>query len=281
MAEATLLAVAKDDPYALALAKERDRSDKEWMYKAPSIPKVRATLFGRLCLAAGEHAGRAEVMLKEEVGLGGGGKGKEKGVEVGVGRYAGEVRRCARGKACRFFGVDEELGGEVGRGLAWLRGGRWELGLGGKGMGKEEGGKGMGRGRLRKGFVEGKGEKVGGREREGADGGRREEGRVVEMLEGKWGKVNDTINTQIIPPFEPLLAGMPSGREIHTSKPYVPPELDADILDKMRAPSDPLDERGLDDNDDESSDEDGAIEDRLPGAFPGRSNGGNADSEYY
>ncbi|KAL8626044.1 hypothetical protein Q9189_008275, partial [Teloschistes chrysophthalmus] len=90
MAEATLLAVAKDDPYALALAKERDRSDKEWMYKAPSIPKVRATLFGRLCLAAGEHAGRAEVMLKEEVGLGGGGKGKEKGVEVGVGRSAGE-----------------------------------------------------------------------------------------------------------------------------------------------------------------------------------------------
>ncbi|KAL9576242.1 MAG: hypothetical protein Q9212_007266, partial [Teloschistes hypoglaucus] len=88
------------------------------------------------------------------------------------------------------------------------------------------------------------------------------------------------INTQIIPPFEPLLAGMPSGREIHTSKPYVPPELDADILDKMRAPPDPLDERGLDD-DDESSDEDGAVEDRLPGAFPGRSNSGHADSEYY
>ncbi|KAL8635143.1 MAG: hypothetical protein Q9228_007338, partial [Teloschistes exilis] len=88
------------------------------------------------------------------------------------------------------------------------------------------------------------------------------------------------INTQIIPPFEPLLAGMPSGREIHTSKSYVPPELDADILDKMRAPPDPLDERGMDD-DDESSDEDEAIENRLPGAFPGRSNGSHADSEYY
>lgn len=183
MAEATLLAVAKDDPYALAVAKERDRSDKEWMYKAPSIPKVRASLFGRLCLAAGEHAGRAEVMLMEEVGTGG---------SVVVGRYAGEVRRAARGKACRCFGVDEELGGEVGRGIAWLRGGRWELG-GGKG--KEEGGKGWGR--LKKGFEERKGEKGREKEREG-DGGRGEEGRVVEMLEGKWEKVNDTVSCSFV-----------------------------------------------------------------------------------
>ncbi|KAL8660944.1 MAG: hypothetical protein Q9202_006068 [Teloschistes flavicans] len=265
MTEATLLAVARDDPYALAMEKERDRSDKEWMYKAPSIPKVRASLFGRLCLAAGEHAGRAEVMLKERTGK----------VDEGLGRYAGEVRKAARGKACRFFGIDEELGGEGGRGIAWLQAGRWELGV----KGKEDGRKGWGR--LKKGFEERKEERRGEKgKNDEVDGGRAEEARVVEMLEGKWGKVNDTIITQIIPPFEPLLAGMPSGREIHTSKPYVPPELDADVLEKMRAPPDPLDERTLDDGDD-SSDEDAAIENRLPGAFPSRSDGSHADSEYY
>ncbi len=57
MAEATLLAVLKDDPYPAVVTQARDKNDKEWMVKAPEIPKVRAHLFARLCIAAGEHAG--------------------------------------------------------------------------------------------------------------------------------------------------------------------------------------------------------------------------------
>ncbi|KAI4130616.1 MAG: hypothetical protein LQ341_006439 [Variospora aurantia] len=105
-----------------------------------------------------------------------------------------------------------------------------------------------------------------------------EEGRVIEMLERKWEKMNDTINTQLIPPSESLLAGMPSGREIHSSKSYFPPELDADALEKMRAPPDPDEARTLMDDGDDSSDEDIPTGSNLPGAFPGRSTAG---SEYY
>ncbi|KAL8644233.1 MAG: hypothetical protein Q9210_007356, partial [Variospora velana] len=86
------------------------------------------------------------------------------------------------------------------------------------------------------------------------------------------------INTQLIPPFEPLLASMPSGREIHSLKPYVPPELDAGALEKMRAPPDPDEARALIDDGDDSSDEDVPARSDLPGAFPGRSTTG---SEYY
>ncbi|KAL8931664.1 MAG: hypothetical protein Q9216_007123 [Gyalolechia sp. 2 TL-2023] len=133
-----------------------------------------------------------------------------------------------------------------------------------------------------------------------------EEGRVVEMLEKKWVKTNDTvsvfaavtfvllrcdieladlkgqINTQLVPPFEPLLAGMPSGREIHSSTTYVPPELDPDVLEKMRAPPDPEEARALMAADGaDSSDEEGPVESGLPGSFPGKSPYDNTASEYY
>ncbi|KAL8685921.1 MAG: hypothetical protein Q9218_007466, partial [Villophora microphyllina] len=85
----------------------------------------------------------------------------------------------------------------------------------------------------------------------------------------------------IIPPFEPLLAGMPSGREIHTLKPYVPPELDADLLERMRAPPDSQDERAAADGGGDSSDDEASIKNGLPGAFPSRSASSHADSEYY
>jgi hypothetical protein len=78
----------------------------------------------------------------------------------------------------------------------------------------------------------------------GADGGRLEETRVIEMLEAKWVKQNDTMLTQPIPPIGPLLAQMPSGREIHSIKPFQPPLLSAEVLEAMRAPPDRSDEFG-------------------------------------
>ncbi|KAL8800594.1 MAG: hypothetical protein Q9182_005056 [Xanthomendoza sp. 2 TL-2023] len=300
MAEATLLAVLKDDPYPAVVGQARDKMDREWMVRAPEIPKVRAHLFARLCIAAGEHAAKAEALFVSSLS-----SMNEMGreglrVDEDVVEYVRDLRRTARAKACRFFGIDEELGGETGKAIAWLRGAKRELGIS---VGREEGERSwaMGLGKLKKGLEEKREDKrieKGGEW--GADAGRMEETRVVEMLEKKWVKVNDTvsydslrphinaryllirwkINTQLIPPFEPLLAGMPSGREIHSSTPYVPPELDADVLEKMRAPPDADDARALMNDDDSSEDEEPA-EGGLPGGFPSRPAGGAASNEYY
>ncbi|KAL8849768.1 MAG: hypothetical protein Q9221_005251 [Calogaya cf. arnoldii] len=263
MAEATLLAILKDDPYPAVVMQIRDRNDKEWMVKAPEIPKVRAHLFARLCIAAGEHAGRAEALLSSSHL-----DGNAMKVDKEITDYCGDLKRTARAKAGRFFGIDEELGGETGKAIAWLRGARRELEFGT--VGSQDGkGWAKGWGKVKKGFEEKREDKKIEKGGEwGLDAGRIEEGRVLEMLEKKWVKMNDTINTQLIPPFEPLLASMPSGREIHSSTPYVGPELDIDVLERMRAPPDADDARAL--AGDEDSSEDEAHEDGLPGTFPSR-----------
>jgi hypothetical protein len=182
LAEATLLAVLKDDPYPAAVAQDRNKNDKEWMIKAPDIPKVRAHLFARLCLAVGEHAGNALSLLSAS----GSGEGK---IDPDLLRYVEDLKRTGRGKACRFFAIDSELGGQTGTALAWLQAGMTELGL----ASKEEGKKGLSFGRFKKGWEEKREDKrVKKGSQWGADAGKMEEGRVLEMLEKKWAKMNDT-----------------------------------------------------------------------------------------
>ncbi|EAQ93354.1 hypothetical protein CHGG_01589 [Chaetomium globosum CBS 148.51] len=218
LAEATLLAVLKDDPYPAAVAQTRNQHDTEWMYKSPDIPKVRAHLFARLCLAAAKHAAQA------------------RGRAGGSGGRGGESQRG--------------LGGETGTGIAWLRAGLGEVGVERKGGEKSGGGGGGGGGSgglkgLRKEWSERREDKKVEKGLDwGADGGRLEETRVIEMLEAKWVKQNDTMLTQPIPPIGPLLAQMPSGREIHSIKPFQPPLLSAEVLEAMRAPPDRSDEFG-------------------------------------
>jgi hypothetical protein len=188
LAEATLLAVLKDDPYPAAVAQDRNKNDKEWMIKAPEIPKVRAHLFARLCLAAGEHAANAVALLTTSSGKG---QGKINPDLLG---YVEDLKRSGRGKACRFFGIDAELAGKTGEGIAWMQAGMHELGL----MSKEYGKKGMGLGRFRKEWSERREDKkVEKWTAWGSDAGRLEEGRVLEMLEKKWAKMNDTVSRQI------------------------------------------------------------------------------------
>lgn len=74
---------------------------------------------------------------------------------------------------------------------------------------------------------------------------------------------------------------MPSGREIHSSTIYVPPELDADTLEKMRAPPDPEEAKALMADGVDSSDDDVPVESGLPGAYPGQPPKDSAASEYY
>jgi hypothetical protein len=263
LAEATSIVVSKDDPYAAAVAEDRNESNKDWMFKAPSIPKVRAHLFARISLAAAEHASQAQSLL----GQSGSATGK---LDDNLINYATNLRRTARGKAARFLAIDAELSGKTGEGLAWLKGARKELGM----SIELEDGKRRGLRGLKQSWQERREDKKVEKGVEwGLDAGRLEEARVVEMLETKWDKENSNVNVQIVPPFEPLLASMPSGREYHTPQPYNPPNLDPATLSQMRAPPDP-DEAAFRGEEEDSGGEEayGAARGDPVGAFPGTGN---------
>lgn len=208
LAEATLLAVLKDDSYVATCIQSRNPNDKDWMVRAPEIPKVRAMLFARLCVRAAEYAEQAAA------GLGSVGPGGKGGVEDELVKYARMLGRVARARACRFFGVDAELAGKVGDGIAWLRAAKGALGLRNGPTGVMDGGnaaaaaskRNMGLSRLKREWAERREERktekdAGGRDREkseldpGDHAGREEEGRVIEMLETKWVRMNDTVSS--------------------------------------------------------------------------------------
>ena len=282
LAEATLLAVLKDDPYPALVAQDRNHSDREWMIKAPEIPKVRAHLFARLCLAAAEHAGHAYALFS-------GSKGNR--TNDSIIEYSQNLRRAAKAKACRFFGIDAEISGKTGEAIAWLGGGHKELGFKVKDADGAVNIKGIAK--LKKEWTERREDKKVERGGEwGSDAGRLEEARVIEMLEKKWKKFNDTVcafktkvcqnpiccshaekqwqmNTQVVPSSESLVAKIPSGREIHAPKPYIPPSLDENVLSRMRVPPDDDDARTLVEDSDDSSEETGISKEHPPGAFPG------------
>lgn len=71
------------------------------------------------------------------------------------------------------------------------------------------------------------------------------------------------------------MATMPSGREIHSLKPYVPPALEASVLEGMRAPPSSVDNYG----EDASSDEEVAQD--PVGAFPGTRTDYAGSGSYY
>ena len=183
LAEANLLAVLKDDPYPAVVAQDRNKHDKDWMIKPPDLPKVRAHLFARLCLAAAEHAGKAEAMLSAS--------GR---IDDALIRYINNLQRTSKAKACRFFGIDADLGGETGRGIAWLTGGKKQLGFAGT---NDEGSKMKGLAKFKKDWTERREDKKIEKGVEwGSDAGRLEELRVIEMLEQKWNKMNDTASQE-------------------------------------------------------------------------------------
>jgi hypothetical protein len=181
-AEATILAVFKDDPYPAAVAQDRSKNDKEWMFKSPEIPKVRAHLYARLCLAAAQHAAKAASLIQSI------GTGTNK-IDSHLSRYMEDFRRTARAKACRFLGIDAELGGQTAEGIGWLQAGLQELGVDVK-----DSKKGLSLGRFKKELMEKREDRRVEKELGwGSDGGKLEETRVIEMLAEKWNKVNDTV----------------------------------------------------------------------------------------
>jgi hypothetical protein len=265
MAEATLITVLKDDPYPSVVIEDRNKSNKDWMFKSVDIPKVRAHLFARLCLAASEHAAKSQAML-----------GHSSKMEEDLLKYVDDLRRTAKAKACRFLACDADSGGKTEEGIAWLRGAKKELGF--TAFAADEEKKSSGFSKLRKDWQEKREDrKIEKGVYWGTDAGRFEEGRIVDMLLKKWEKMNDTVGVQLVPPSEPLLATMPSGREYHTTKIFIIPALDEDSLVRMRAPPDPSETfKG---EEDDSADEDRKA--HPVGAFPGTKSEYNAGTTYY
>lgn len=230
MAEATLLAVLKDDPYPAIVAQDRNSYDTEWKFKAPEIPRIRAPIFARLCLAAAAHAAKAELLMnsfrlssttrQKKVMIRRQARGDDGSARLL--KYIHDLGLTARAKAYRFFGITADLGGEQGQGIAWLRAARRELGFGGLVVGGSgDGGQGAGgsssisshgggggggmKGRfakLKKEWTERREDKrIEKGEEWGGDAGRLEEGRIVDMLEKKWNKINDIVSYfKYIPP---------------------------------------------------------------------------------
>ena len=185
LAEATLLAVLKDDPYPAVVMQERNKNDKDWMIKPPEIPKVRAHLFARLCLSAAEHATKAEAMLSAS--------GR---IEEALIIYVSDLKKTARAKACRLFGIHAEMEGETGTAIAWLIGGKKQLGFAING----ERSKVKGLAKLRRDWADRKEDrKIEKGGAWGSDAGLLEESRVIEMLETKWNKMNDMVRHNRLP----------------------------------------------------------------------------------
>lgn len=81
------------------------------------------------------------------------------------------------------------------------------------------------------------------------------------------------------------MSNMPSGRDIHLTKPYIPRNLDEETLASMRALPDPqqLERSALNDSSSDSDDE-GAkrkMPSAFPGAFPGSSSTASNRNDYY
>ena len=199
-------------------------------------------------MGAGESAAAARAILMSESA----GK-KVSGDLVG---YCDDVRRTGRAKSCRFAAIDADLKGETGVGIAWLRAGLEEVGVevGEDGNGR----RGGGLGRLKKEWNERRGVKG-----VVTDGGKEEEGRILEYLLKKFSKENDAVNVQIVPDWKLLMAEMPSGMNIPVEEKWKMPVLSEEELAGMRAP--PEDDGGV-----SSSEDEGSGREKVPvGAFPG------------
>ena len=253
-AEINLLSVLKDDPYPAQVLQSRNKNDKEWMIKAPDKPKARAAILQRLCIGAAEKAAAASVALRTEGG---------KRVSKDLVEYCENLRATARAKGCRFAAVEADAAGETGKAIAWIRAGLNELGM----EIKESGSKST-FSKLKNSYAERKEDKriAKGDGTWGADGGSSEEGRILEFLEKKFTKENDTINVQIVPEWKPLLALMPSAMVFPVEEKWKPETLAEAELAAMRALPDADDlEQGAESSDDEAE----GKERRPAGAFPG------------
>ena len=262
--ELNLLAVLKDDPYPALLVQSRNSDDREWMVKAPEIPKVRVQVLRRLCVGAAEKAALASATAK----------GEAKKVAKDFIEYCDDLQKTARARACRFAALDSDIGGETGKAIAWLRAGINELGID---MSKD-GTRSSGLNKLKTTWNEKRADRriAKGDSSWGVDAGKAEESRILDYLDQKLTKENNTVNVQLVPEWKPLLATMPSGMVMPIDEKWKPAVLEEDDLARMRGP--PEDGEGV--QGDDSSDEDNEKKSRPVGAFPGTTQDYHGPSYY-
>ncbi|CCX11902.1 Similar to pH-response regulator protein palC; acc. no. Q524Z5 [Pyronema omphalodes CBS 100304] len=204
LADATLLAVVKQDPYPNYLALSSGKKEGSgYLYAPPTAPTgVKALLLSRICIAASVHAEKALGSLVTA------------DVVPELRKYLESLQKVARAKACRFLAIDAEASGRVGEGIGWIILARNILGE---------------KGKMKREFLERR--EARGIEKAdstwGLDAGRLEEVRVLEGLEEKWRRSNDAVFFQAIEAEVGLAARIPSGREVHSVKSWEPPTLDA------------------------------------------------------
>jgi len=265
-AEFNLLGALKDDPYPAIIVQARNELDREWMIKAPEIKKARAQVLTRLCVAAADHAASASAMLEAE-----------RRISKDLIEYVDNLKRTARARACRFQAIAADIEGEPGKAVAWIYAGLSEIGL--EINTKEGSSKASGLSKLKASWHERKEDRrIGkGSARWGSDAGKSEEARILEYLEKKLVKLNDTIHFQKVPEYKPLLVSLPSGMNVPAGQ-WQPPILSEDELVQMRAPPDT---ETMEQNSSGDENEDISKERRLgpAGAFPGTQ--GEYKESYY
>jgi len=257
-AEFNMLNAFKDDPYPAVVVQSRNESDRDWMIKAPEIPKTRAQVLTRLCVGAAEHAASAGAILKAE-----------KRVSKDLIDYVDDLKRTARARACRFQAVGADLHGETGKAVAWIYAGLAELGL--EINMKDGNSKASGLSKLKASWQERKEDKrIEKRSaRWGTDAGKSEEARILEYLEKKLVKSNNTVHFQKVPEHKPLLSTLPSGMNMPLgSEQWQRPTLSEDELVQMRAPPD-IDAMDQDSSGDENEEYQDSRGPGPVGAFPG------------
>ncbi|KAK6519566.1 hypothetical protein TWF281_003391 [Arthrobotrys megalospora] len=260
LASATLLAVLKDDPYPSIVALQHDKNSKEWMYKAPTMPtRGRSLLLARLCMYSADMAGKAAAGVAATPSSGAELKG-----------YCEDLAKTAKAKACRFLGVDAEGQGKLGEAIGWVLAGKEVLGMvvGGEG---DKGKLGRGLDMLKKAREERKMEKAPMEALLGPDAGKMEEAMVLNELERRWRRINDSVNFHKVEPTSSLLAMLPTGRPVFPeNQTWTPPKLSSSELLQLQtqAPNGgEIDWTGVDDSDDDDIDARGEGS-MPPGGFP-------------
>ncbi|KAF3911804.1 hypothetical protein AA313_de0207568 [Arthrobotrys entomopaga] len=258
LASATLLAGLKQDPYPSIIAIQNDKNSKEWMYKAPTVPNsVKSKLLARLCMYSADMASKAAA-----------GVASTPGSSPGLQSYCEDLVKTAKAKACRFLGVDAEVSGKLGEAIGWLLAGKEILGM--VSAGDEDKGKfSRGLDKLKKAREERKIEKSLPEGLIAHDAGRMEEAMVLNELEKKWRRINDSVNFENIPPTSSLISMLPRGRPIFAeNQVWTPPKLSSSELVQLQnqAPNDgETDWLRADDSDDDIAP---VAESSVPGGFP-------------
>ena len=252
LASATLLAVLRTDPYPTYLAitgipgskKSSDIHSKEYLYSPPPPPTgVKAMLYSRLCIAASEHAVRAQGVISDLI--------RARAINEEYVRYLEDLKRVAKARGCRFLGVDAEAQGRLGEGLGWIKLGKEFLGGTTPTSSNDDGevrekktiASRMEKLRFSKPSSPSTSSPSSSSSTQNPAGGLSpnldpctvySELQTIEGLDAKWSKTNDKLVFEKIPATNSLVSKIPGGREIHNIKAYSPVKLGNESINTIR-----------------------------------------------